>query len=157
MDLDMSNDQSNQGTSAATPAGTAAPEGTLPKMLIIDDSMPMRSLLQHIGGELRFRTETAVDGRDGLEKLIKNDPRDPYAIALVDWEMPEINGLQLVQMLRRNPDFNDMKIMLVTTMNTLERVVEAMSAGANEFLMKPVSKESLSEKLQMLGLLDLAA
>jgi two-component system chemotaxis response regulator CheY len=134
-------------------AATSAP----PKMLIIDDSMPMRSLLQHIGGELNFRTETAVDGRDGLEKLVKNDPRDPYTIALVDWEMPEINGLQLVQMLRRNPDFDAMKIMLVTTMNSLERVMEGLGAGANEFLMKPVSKESLSEKLQLLGILNNAA
>lgn len=135
-------------------SATASPEANLaPKMMIIDDSMPMRTLLEHIASELHFRTETAVDGRDAFEKLIHNDPRDPFTIALVDWEMPEINGLQLVQMLRRNPDFNDMKIMLVTTMNTLERVTEALGAGADEFLMKPVSKESLSEKLQMLGLL----
>lgn len=141
----------------STPTNGDHPEPLRPKMLIIDDSMPMRSLLSHIAGELAFRADTAVDGRDGLEKLIKNDPRDPYTIALVDWEMPEINGLQLVQMLRRNPDFDGMKIMLVTTMNSLERVVEALGAGANEYLMKPVSKESLSEKLQMLGLLDAAA
>jgi two-component system chemotaxis response regulator CheY len=123
------------------------------KMLIVDDSTPIRSLLTYLAGELSFRTETAVDGRDGLEKLIHNDPRDPYDVALIDWEMPEINGLQLVQALRRNPDFDSMKIMLVTTLNCIENVTQALEAGANEFLMKPVSKESLEEKLQVLGLL----
>lgn len=129
------------------------PEQARPKMLIVDDSTPIRSLLQYLAGELAFRTETAIDGRDGLEKLIHNDPRDPFTVALIDWEMPEINGLQLVQALRRNPDFDAMKIMLVTTRNAIENVTQALEAGANEFLMKPVSKESLTEKLQMLGLL----
>ncbi len=129
------------------------PEQARPKMLIVDDSTPIRSLLQYLAGELSFRTETAIDGRDGLEKLIHNDPRDPFSVALIDWEMPEINGLQLVQVLRRNPDFDAMKIMLVTTRNAIENVTQALEAGANEFLMKPVSKESLTEKLQVLGLL----
>jgi two-component system chemotaxis response regulator CheY len=128
-------------------------EQQLPKMLIVDDSTPMRSLLQYIASELSFRTETAINGRDGLEKLVRNDPKDPFQVALIDWEMPEMNGLQLVQMLRRNHDFDEMKIMLVTTLNAIENVTAALEAGANEFLMKPVSKESLTEKLQVLGIL----
>lgn len=123
------------------------------KMLIVDDSQPIRSLLQHLGEALSFRTEVAVDGRDGLNRLVGNDPRDPFAIALVDWDMPEMNGLQLVQLLRRNRDFDALKIMLVTTLNSMDKVTAAIEAGANEFLMKPVTRESLAEKLQILGLL----
>jgi two-component system chemotaxis response regulator CheY len=120
-------------------------------MLIVDDSKAMRTFLHHIASELSFTAEEAEDGRDGLHKLIKNDPADPFAVALVDWDMPVMNGLELVQTLRRNKDFDDLKLMMVTTQNTPERVEIALGAGANDFLMKPVTKESLEEKLQILG------
>lgn len=121
------------------------------KMLIVDDSKAMRTFLQHIAAELSFTTEEAEDGRIGLSKLIKNDPSEPFAVALVDWDMPVMNGLELVQTVRRNQDFSDVKLMMVTTQNTPERVAAALEAGADDFLMKPVTKESLEEKLQILG------
>ena len=122
------------------------------KMLIVDDSKAMRTLLQSIAAELSFQTEEAEDGRDGLSKLINNDPRDPFAVALVDWEMPNMNGLELVRMVRRNRDFNSVKLMMVTTLNGMEHVAVALEAGADDFLMKPVTKELLEEKLQILGM-----
>jgi two-component system chemotaxis response regulator CheY len=122
------------------------------KMLIVDDSKAMRTFLQHLATELSFQTEEAEDGRVGLSKLIKNDPREPFDVALIDWDMPVMNGLELVQTVRRNKDFDSLKVMMVTTQNTMERVSTALEAGANDFLMKPVTKESLEEKLQILGL-----
>jgi len=122
------------------------------KMLIVDDSKAMRTFLQHIASQLSFKTEEAEDGRDGLSKLIKNDPREPFDVALVDWDMPVMTGIELVQTVRRNKDFSSLKMMMVTTQNTMERVTAAMEAGADDFLMKPVTKESLEEKLQILGL-----
>jgi len=122
------------------------------KMLIVDDSKAMRTFLQHIASELSFQTEEAEDGRAGLTKLIKNDPREPFDVALVDWDMPVMTGLELVQTVRRNKEFSSLKMMMVTTQNTLERVTAALEAGADDFLMKPVTKESLEEKLQILGL-----
>jgi two-component system chemotaxis response regulator CheY len=121
------------------------------KMLIVDDSKAMRAFLQHIAAELSFQTEEAEDGREGLHKLIRNDPADPYQVALVDWDMPTMNGLELVQTLRRNHEFDAVKLMMVTTKNTPERIQAALEAGADDFLMKPVTKESLEEKLQILG------
>jgi two-component system chemotaxis response regulator CheY len=122
------------------------------KMLIVDDSKAMRNFLQGIAAELSFETEAAEDGREGLNKLINNDPRDPFAVALVDWEMPVMNGLELVQTVRRNRDFNSLKLMMVTTQNALENVTAALQAGADDYLMKPVTKELLEEKLQILGM-----
>jgi two-component system chemotaxis response regulator CheY len=121
------------------------------KMLIIDDSKAMRVFLQRLAEELSFQTEAAEDGRDALIKLVKNDPREPFDVALVDWEMPVMNGLELVQTVRRNRDFDSLKLMMVTTLNTMDRVALALEAGANDFLMKPVTKELLEEKLQILG------
>jgi two-component system chemotaxis response regulator CheY len=122
------------------------------KMLIVDDSKAMRTYLQSLATALSFQTEEAEDGRAGLNKLINNDPRDPFAVALVDWEMPVMNGLELVQTVRRNRDFNSLKLMMVTTQNSMDHVVVALEAGADDYLMKPVTKELLEEKLQILGM-----
>jgi two-component system chemotaxis response regulator CheY len=122
------------------------------KMLIIDDSKAMRTFLQHLATDLSFQTEEAEDGRNALSKLVKNDPREPFDVALVDWDMPVMNGLEFVETVRRNKDFSSLKMMMVTTQNTMERVETALAAGADDFLMKPVTKESLEEKLQILGL-----
>ena len=122
------------------------------KMLVIDDSKAMRGFLCHLAGELEFTTTEAEDGRAGLDVLIKNDPREPFAIALVDWDMPRMNGLEFVQFVRKNHDYDDVKLMMVTTNNTEEKIGLALEAGANDFLMKPVTKEALEEKLMILGL-----
>jgi two-component system chemotaxis response regulator CheY len=121
------------------------------KMLIVDDSQAMRKFLQHLAQELSFQTEEAADGRIGLDKIIHNDPREPYAVVLVDWDMPNMNGLELVHTVRRNKSFDSIKMMMVTAQNSMEGVAAALAAGADDFLMKPVTKESLEEKLQILG------
>ena len=122
--------------------------------MIVDDSKPVRTLLAFIARELSFAPTEAADGREALNILVRNDPREPFEVALVDWEMPLMNGLEFVQAVRRNHDFAGLKLLMVTTLNTSERVAEALEAGANDFLMKPVSKEMLLEKLQILGVID---
>ncbi len=124
------------------------------RMLIVDDSKAMRTFLSSLARELNFSVTEALDGRDALDTLIKNDPQDPFAVMFVDWDMPRMNGVELVQHLRRNHDFDDLKILMVTTANSLEKISEALAAGANDFLMKPVTKDALAEKLQILGCLE---
>jgi len=123
-------------------------------MLVVDDSKAIRTFLTALAEELSFATEAACDGREGLEVLIRNDPRAPFEVVLVDWEMPRMNGLELVQAVRRNRDFDGLKILMVTTLNSMDRVAEALEAGANDFLMKPVTRETLADKLQILGVLE---
>jgi len=125
------------------------------KILIIDDSKAMRTFLVSLVKELCENSIVeAVDGRDALDKLIKNDPREPFAVALVDWDMPRMNGLEFVQFVRNNHDYDNLKLMMVTTNNSMEKLTQALEAGANDFLMKPVTKEALAEKLQILGLVE---
>jgi two-component system chemotaxis response regulator CheY len=123
------------------------------KMLVIDDAKAMRTFLSYLGQELAFTTVEACDGREALDRLVKNDPREPFAVALVDWDMPRMNGLEFVEAVRRNRDFTDLKLMMVTTMNSQDRVQRALAAGADDFLMKPVTREMLEGKLQILGVL----
>ena len=123
-------------------------------MLIIDDSKAMRGFLAYLAGELSFTTVEAEDGRHGLDTLIKNDPSQPFDIALVDWDMPRMTGIEMVQFVRRNRDFDGVKLMMVTTNNTVEKITLALESGADDFLMKPVTLDSLREKLQILGLVS---
>jgi len=112
----------------------------------------MRTFLRFLGKELAFATVEAGDGREALDVLIKNDPREPFDVALVDWDMPRMNGLEFVEAVRRNRDFANLKLMMVTTQTAQERVALALQAGADDFLMKPITGEMLAEKLQILGL-----
>jgi len=123
-------------------------------MLVIDDSKPMRTFLTYLASQMAFATFEACDGREALDMLVKNDPREPFDVALIDWDMPRMNGLELVQAVRRNADFSNLKLMMVTTQNSHDRVALALQAGADDFLMKPVTQEMLAEKLQILGLLE---
>ena len=123
-------------------------------MLIIDDAKAMRTFLAFIAQEMSFATTEAADGLDALKALTRNDPREPFDVALVDWEMPRMNGLEFIQAVRRNNDFADLKLLMITTLNAPEQVSTALQAGANDYLMKPVDKEMLLEKLQILGVVE---
>ena len=119
------------------------------RLLIIDDSKTMRTFLAYLAKELSIETAEAYDGQNALEVLAQSPPFD---LALVDWDMPRMTGFQFVQAVRQNPAYADLKLMMVTTQNTMEKIGAALEAGANDFLMKPVTKEALEEKLQILGL-----
>ena len=107
--------------------------------------MILRKIVQSVG----YETEEAGDGREALEVLEKSWPVD---LALVDWNMPEMNGLELVQAVRSRPEYASMQVMMVTTEAELERMQTALDAGANEYLMKPFDREALLQKLAVLGL-----
>jgi two-component system chemotaxis response regulator CheY len=117
--------------------------------MVIDDSRAMRTILGKMLKELGFETSDAVNGKAALEALKISGPLD---LALVDWNMPEMNGYEFIQALRSDHAFDSMRVMMVTTEADLENVSKALEAGANEYLMKPFTKEAVSEKLSMLGI-----
>ena len=118
------------------------------KVLIVDDSGSMRMLLSRILSDLGVDSVQAADGRAGLAAL---DENGPFEIALVDWQMPVMDGIQFVREVRRRLDSDSIKLVMVTSVNQIERVVEALESGADEYIMKPFTKEALSEKLALLG------
>jgi two-component system chemotaxis response regulator CheY len=120
------------------------------KILIIDDSKAMRTFLQHLVRELACEPAEAEDGFQALEML---QAGSGFEVALVDWEMPGMNGLDFVRTVRRDRAHDRVKLMMVTTQNSMDHVAQALAAGATDFLMKPVSRESLQEKLLVLGVL----
>lgn len=117
--------------------------------LIIDDSRAMRAILKKILHGVGFQTSEATNGLEGLERLKEHSD---IAIALVDWNMPEMNGYEFVRAVRSDPANRDLWLMMVTTETEMSRVVKAMAAGANEYVMKPFTDDVIIDKLQLLGL-----
>jgi two-component system chemotaxis response regulator CheY len=116
--------------------------------LVIDDSRAMRSMLSRMVKELGFEVVEAANGSEALKKLA--DGLEPQ-IALVDWNMPEMNGLEFVESVRRDARHQAVTLMMVTTEIESSQVMRALDAGANEYLMKPFTREALVEKLELLG------
>jgi two-component system chemotaxis response regulator CheY len=99
--------------------------------------------------ELGYETCEAVNGKDAL-KVIESE-KAAVDLVLADWNMPEMNGPDLVKRLRQNPDFISLKVIMVTAETEVDHIVSALEAGANEYVMKPFTKEILREKLEMVG------
>jgi two-component system chemotaxis response regulator CheY len=116
--------------------------------LVVDDSRTVRSILKGYLSEAGFNVFEAANGRQGLEVL---EAMDSAEIALIDWNMPEMNGLELVKAIRSQDRFRDLPLMMVTTETEMERMSLAFIAGVNEYLMKPFDKPSVLEKLAILG------
>ena len=119
------------------------------KALIVDDSrfirQHMRQLLERIG----VTCEEAANGREALE-VLKNSAA--FDFMLVDVNMPEMSGLECVKALRDAGLQAPMKVMMVTTEADNSYICQALDYGADEFLMKPFTPESLREKLAIMGL-----
>lgn len=119
------------------------------QVMIVDDSRAMRSMIAGILRELGFEVLQACDGCDALEQLQQNScPR----LALVDWNMPNMDGLQFVKEVRENSAWDSLTLMMVTAETEACQVVNAIEAGADEYLMKPFTREALAEKIQLLGI-----
>ena len=122
------------------------------KAMIVDDSRAMRSLLRKILQENGFEVVAeAENGRDALEQLNR---LGFIELTLLDWNMPVMNGYELLCEVRKHDRWKDMRVMLVTTETEASQILRALDAGADEYLIKPFVKEALREKLNVMGLLD---
>ncbi|HEV3038479.1 MAG TPA: response regulator [Candidatus Angelobacter sp.] len=115
--------------------------------LVIDDSSTMRSILKRYLRQMNYEVLEAGNGREALQRCQEEQDID---VALVDWNMPVMNGIDFVKKLRSQREHDHVKLMMVTTENDADRIVEALGAGANEFVMKPFTFEILEEKMALL-------
>jgi two-component system chemotaxis response regulator CheY len=120
------------------------------RALIVDDSRPIRRIAGDVLRELGFDVAEACHGKDALAKLESAETPD---VVLVDWNMPEMDGLELVRTLRHDPRFSGLVMMMVTSETEPEQMLRALSAGADEYLMKPFDKAGLADKLRLVGVL----
>lgn len=121
------------------------------RAVVIDDSKAIRMILKKTLTDLGYEVAQAGNGREALD-LFQQDSGG-FSLALVDWNMPEMSGLEFVKRLRSEPRFSRVMLMMVTTETQVEQMVAALEAGANEYVMKPFTREIIEDKLRLLGLL----
>ncbi|MFA7323879.1 MAG: response regulator [Candidatus Nanopelagicales bacterium] len=122
--------------------------------MVIDDSRAMRSILRRIVGELGFEVVEAADGQQALDLM--DDGQVPQ-IALIDWNMPVLDGLGFVTSVRSRQEWRDITLMMVTTESEHGQIVRALAAGAHEYVIKPFTADAIAEKLQLLGFAGVAS
>jgi two-component system chemotaxis response regulator CheY len=119
------------------------------RVLIVDDSRAMRAMLRSIMVDLGFTTLEAGNGREALEVVAANPGIE---LTLVDWNMPEMDGLEFVKALRADRKNAEIKVMMVTAENDMAKMARALMVGADEYAMKPLTRDAIIGKLEMLGL-----
>jgi two-component system, chemotaxis family, chemotaxis protein CheY len=120
------------------------------RALVIDDSRTVRAILRAILTGIGLDVVEAANGREGLDRL--RDAED-VGVVLVDWNMPEMNGLEFIRAVRARRAYDPVRILMVTTETEQEQVIRALEAGANEYVMKPFTREILVAKLSLLDVL----
>jgi two-component system chemotaxis response regulator CheY len=116
--------------------------------LVIDDSRVMRIIIGNILREMGMQVIEAGNGIEGLEQLRMNPEVD---LVLVDWNMPEMDGLEFIGAVRARREHDAVRLVMVTTETETEQMMRAFRAGANEYVMKPFTKDVLVAKINMLN------
>ncbi len=119
------------------------------KVLIVDDSRVLRTHMSRLMRAMGWHTDEAENGKRALECLRADRS---FELALMDVNMPEMNGIECVRRLRSELPELDMKLMMVTTEADSGLIADVLANGADEFLMKPFTRENLQAKLQLLSL-----
>jgi two-component system, chemotaxis family, chemotaxis protein CheY len=120
-------------------------------ILLVDDSGTIRKISKRILQELNFHD--VLEAEDGIKALEVCSANMPDLI-LLDWNMPNMNGLEFLKKLRSTPEGAKPKVIFCTTENTMEFLQEGMTAGADEYIMKPFDKTVIETKLIQLGFIE---
>ena len=121
-------------------------------VLLVDDSKTARNMLKRIFVELgNWDVIEAENGQEALERL---DEIRSLDLICIDWNMPVMNGLEFLKKAKKHPDLSATWMMMVTSETEFTNMNKAMVSGANEYVMKPFTKDVILAKLEMMGLLS---
>lgn len=118
-------------------------------ILIIDDCKFTTKVLSNVMTELGFSVNAVQSGEAAVGYL---ETHEPPSLFLVDWVMPGMSGVEFVSWLRAQRGMESTPVLMVTGEKDLTKVAQAITSGANEYIMKPFSREVIEEKLQLLGI-----
>jgi len=114
------------------------------KILVVDDSSTMRRILMNTVQKAGYsEVNEAEDGKDALAKIMA----EKYDLLMTDWNMPNMNGLELIEAVRADNKIKDLPILMVTTRNVKDDIVNAIKAGANGYIIKPFDIKTLNKKI----------
>ena len=122
----------------------------MPSCLIVDDSRVVRIVARKIFEELKFVCREAENGQEALNKVHEEIPD----VVFLDWNMPVMTGIEFLRTLRAEQTlFKQPKVIFCTTENDFAKITEAITAGADEYIMKPFDSDAVKSKLSIVGLL----
>ena len=116
------------------------------KILVADDSSTMRRIIKNTLNRIGY--EDILEGNDGVEAWSLIDANPDTEIVLTDWNMPNMNGLELVKKIRADERFKKIPIVMITTEGGKAEVVTALKAGVNNYIVKPFTPAVLKQKLE---------
>lgn len=117
--------------------------------LIVDDSKIVRKVSRAIIEPMGYAILEAENGEEALQQALAH----PVTVIMLDWNMPVMNGLEFLKKLRATPDIEQPLVIFCTTENEMSKIIEAMQAGANEYVMKPYDENIIRGKFEQLGLI----
>ncbi len=114
------------------------------KILTVDDALTVRTMVRNILEENGHQVEEAENGVVAIDRL--TDEKD-YDLILLDWEMPEMDGLTFLTKIKEDNVAPNTKVVMLTSLNKMANILKAMDAGADEYIMKPFTPEIVIEKI----------
>lgn len=115
------------------------------KILSVDDSAIIRRIVSNVTDMLGYELLEAGNGEEGLQVLQEN--WEDVALVLLDWNMPVMDGHTALKTIRDNAQYENIPVMMLTTEGARDNIVEAIRAGAKQYLTKPFTPEDLSTKI----------
>lgn len=115
------------------------------KLVVVDDSSTMRRIIKNTLARLGYKD--VLEGEDGVQGWEVLNENPDTGMLITDWNMPEMNGLELVKKVRADERFVDLPIIMVTTEGGKAEVITALKAGVNNYIVKPFTPQVLKEKL----------
>lgn len=119
------------------------------RCLVVDDARVVRRVARKIFEDLGFTVEEAADGQEAVTAAQAHLPE----VMLLDWNMPVMSGIECLTAIRGLPLAIQPRIIMCTTENEIEKITRALTAGADEYIMKPFDSDILRAKLEQVGLL----
>ncbi len=115
------------------------------KFLVVDDFSVMRLVIRSLLKDFGFsNAEEAEDGAVALQML----RRGGFDFVITDWNMPNMDGLELLKQIRSTPSLQALPVLMISAEAKKENIVAAVQAGANDYVVKPFTSDTLKEKLQ---------
>ena len=114
------------------------------KVLVVDDSAIMRKVIEQI---LEMLGHEAVPAANGVEAFERLKEHDDVKLILLDWNMPEMNGIEFLRAVKDRPGLAKIPVIMLTTESERRKMIEAIEAGAKHYLTKPFQPETLATKI----------
>jgi two-component system chemotaxis response regulator CheY len=120
------------------------------KILVVDDFSTMRRIVRNLLKELGF--SNVHEAEDGVEALNKLRSENNFDFVVSDWNMPNMTGIELLQVMRADPALKHLPLLMVTAEAKRENIIAAAQAGASGYVVKPFTAATLDEKLKKIFL-----